>query len=106
MNFQKIGVFEENIFDQETFDNSTYAGIDRLLGVNWSDCAFVVSADDEEICEAYYLLESNGEVKGQLDDTMLIEMDGILFAAVNTSGEYAIAVDKRNINTAIELLTE
>ena len=104
--FKSIDILDETIYDQQTFDNSNYGGVDRMLGVAWRDCMFVLSQDDEEVGENYYFLEGNAALKEQHEDMMLVEMDDITFVIIDLQGEYGIAVSRKNAKRANELLSE
>lgn len=99
---------EENILDQISFDDSVFAGVDKLLEVNsYKDLRVAYSQYDENIAEHYYFLESYGEIKFSEDEILLVELENIKFILVDLlGGQFAIVVRSVDVKKANELLED
>lgn len=102
MVFRNIQEVDANLVTQDDFDNSDFAGADKLLGVKFNECLFACTKFEEDVADNYYFLESNSDMIPVEDDDMkLAEMDGIRFVLIDFyGGEYCIAVKKIDAEVA------
>lgn len=96
---------ELDINSQEDFDDSEFAGVDKLINIDLLRMLFISSQEDESIIDHYFFIESNGAYLAGEDGFVLYELDEIKFVLIDLIDIFWIIIKSKD-KEEVELMFE